>query len=1409
MKTVARIRCALILSAMLIAFVACESSLNEIKSALLSQFDSLDIDNSNGLSFAEAKNGRSDLTESQFESLDANGDNTLSRAELGAPTPREDTAVITISYSLQTLDVGSTEQFEATSTDARDKSFAWSSGDETIALVSDTGLVLGVSSGTTTIRAVGKASGGRGSVEATFVSPNASLPLWNGELGWSGSSGTLDTSRPFRGSACFEGYPGMNRPAQVNLKEYPSLNANISSYEEIWLFAATSEAGDSFRVTLYGNGFASNSVFIEDYVEGGVLDPNWRLARIPIADLVTEEFRLEKVGQLAFDPDAATEGHSVFVDEVWAVGAEALDSDDVPLLGPVKDIQFGNVAVHSSAKRRLTLSNIGSATLTIKKAAISGLHKDEFAVEPGPFTIEPGASRKIQVEFAPKAVLTKATGDKTATLLLVHDYTPLGSSLAVSLFGRAVSPAISVSRDALDFGAVADGSSAMRSLVVSNPGNGTLHVSSVSTTHPSFVATPSSFDLAPDADQTVSVTFTSSTATSLREELAISSNAVDSELVTVDLEATGLSAAGTGALPVDTENVTSSNITLTWPKLSNVDLVKVYLSPEPFISGSAPPAAQILLDTLPGNATTYTASDLAPSVDAFFQVIALDDQGVVMAQGTAHGRTVGGPRAELDGVARQVCLVAPSILCVVLTNEHVHSFSEGADSHDQGIDEIVGETGAEFQAGPWTVTRANGDSINVTAVHRLTSPIGEYYYEAGYGNRTWNNFVDVDHELYLVLDEPVGSPEVLTVTGPTVDYEFMTQDFQRISRQAAVGFVLPFSDRYLETLAIQVNQVGYSPRAKERYAYVSGWMGDGGPLPLNGMPATAEVLIEPVDAFEPRQSTLTGLPIALRSPLDESAGTEVRQIDLANLPAAEGTVYRVRVPEVGVSWPTQVSETAVFKAFYTVARGLFHNRWAGELRPDLTEWSRPTDHVVAFAGENDDPWTFFPRDTPLTDPFFLAGGHHDAGDFDIRPFHGLVGEVLLNAFESNASVFTDGQLTIPESGNGIPDLLDEALWSLAAWEQLQEVSGENQGGIRMGVESWSHPGIYFANEDPLPYFTLSVNAIHTARVAGLFAQASRLVEPYDQTKADELLNRAIAAYDYAVAAGIDETAGGPILYAAGELYRVTGEPRYREMASQAWDSNYVGWGIWDREIPYTAPSVDNPQPIVPDHIVGILGSQEPILGLYDAYIADFGRIVERDPVEAYHAFRNGRPPTIMPNWGKGTTVGQYLRTLYAARQLLDLSKKEKQMLLNKISLSADYVLGCNPLGRCWITGLGSRPPQDPLHTDSLAFMAEGMPPIPGIPVYGPVPEVPSHGNAIYSVRLAYPAYPERPLMRRYADVHYVVRCSEFTVWETQIEQTRLFSQLLDHPLAPPESWLPGGTEHRNPRAPRESATANQ
>jgi len=48
----------------------------------------------------------------------------------------------------------------------------------------------------------------------------------------------------------------------------------------------------------------------------------------------------------------------------------------------------------------------------------------------------------------------------------------------------------------------------------------------------------------------------------------------------------------------------------------------------------------------------------------------------------------------------------------------------------------------------------------------------------------------------------------------------------------------------------------------------------------------------------------------------------------------------------------------------------------------------------------------------------------------------------------------------------------------------------------------------------------------------------------------------------------------------------------------------------------------------------------------------------------------------------------------------------------------DWALGANPAGWCFTTGLGSRPPYNPLHLDSYFHLSSGLGPAPGLVIYG-------------------------------------------------------------------------------------------
>ncbi len=831
----------------------------------------------------------------------------------------------------------------------------------------------------------------------------------------------------------------------------------------------------------------------------------------------------------------------------------------------------------------------------------------------------------------------------------------------------------------------------------------------------------------------------------------------------------------TPAVPgkITVSKISSTGADLSWTQFEGATGYNVYIAPEPNLLGNL--NSRILVNSLSSSTTSYTITGLAAAVDTFVRLEAVGNGSYL----DGYFKTIGGPRAAISTPVREVHLVAPDILMIVLENKGtVNTPSTGT---------ITGNTGADWQSGTWTVKRKDGTSISVTSVSRHSITVAQPGYILGYGG-DWKvenpKVIDVDHRIYLKLSQEVGSPEIL--------------DISHSGTNTNAAFKLLFSDRYLETPAIQINQVGYNPAAKKRWAYFSTWLGDGGAMPLtNVLNKKAEVLKENGDLNQ-RTAVNSNLDITLRKSNDAFAGTDVAEINLANVPADENTRYRVRVHGVGVSWPTAVSNLALLKAYYISSRGMFHNRWCGDLSPQYTDWVRPVsgkygraDHCEAYfteGGIGPETYLCLTGDGHTSAALkTVMGGHHDAGDFDLRRYHVQVAQDLMRAFEVNKNAFTDNQLNIPESGNGIPDLLDEALWSVRLWEELQDTDG----GVRMGVQTSRHPwGIYFANQEPLDWCTFSKEKPHTLYVAGLFAQAAYVVKPYNADKSAELQDRAIKAYSYALSSPEAADYAGWKIYPAGELYRLTGDQKYKsdfEAAAASVNSVTIQSEIYPGDYGATGG-----HRAMADSVMAYITAPYPkdsalvtrLTGLIKNERYPFSTISNSN--EAHRTIRH----PYGPYWGKQTAIGWNLDGAFQLKQLGSYSATESQDYIDALSLAADSMLGANPAGESWTTGLGSRYPMEPLHLDSLAFLKSGKSAIPGIPIYGIIEGAPNVDTYKPMTMGYYPAFGSQPMMHRYVDAKYYVVSSEFdmTVMSANVE---LFASLLPPGLTVPECWKPG------------------
>ena len=137
----------------------------------------------------------------------------------------------------------------------------------------------------------------------------------------------------------------------------------------------------------------------------------------------------------------------------------------------------------------------------------------------------------------------------------------------------------------------------------------------------------------------------------------------------------------------------------------------------------------------------------------------------------------------------------------------------------------------------------------------------------------------------------------------------------------------------------------------------------------------------------------------------------------------------------------------------------------------------------------------------------VDAGWHDAGNYDMYvPSTAPSAQTLLIAYELAPERFGDEALNIPESGNGVPDILDEAKWGLRWVLSMQEKSGAFRH--REAVMKWSPEGP--AHKDKTVRWIAGVSTAATAKAVAALEVAARVYRPFDAafaTRCDEAAQR--------------------------------------------------------------------------------------------------------------------------------------------------------------------------------------------------------------------------------------------------------------------------------------------------------------
>ena len=493
---------------------------------------------------------------------------------------------------------------------------------------------------------------------------------------------------------------------------------------------------------------------------------------------------------------------------------------------------------------------------------------------------------------------------------------------------------------------------------------------------------------------------------------------------------------------------------------------------------------------------------------------------------------------------------------------------------------------------------------------------------------------------------------------------------------------------------VRVNQHGYEPAARKRATLVSDatepveWVlrGSGGTEAASGLTevlgadATAGLHVHRVDFS---QVTEPGSYV-LEADGEQSAAFSVRE-GLYEPLVIDALAY-FYLARSGV----EISADIVGEQYARAAGHVSDAGAGGVNKGDLNVPCQPAEDSAKYY---DEPWT---GDYRLD----VVGGWYDAGDHGKYVVNGGLAVAQLMGVWERASraggaavaALGDGSLPLPEHGDGVPDVLNEARWELDFLMSMAVPAGEKYAGMahhKIHDFGWSAIPMLPADATNVRYLHRPSTAA-TLNVAAAGAQGARVWQAYDADYAATLLAAARSSWRAALenpevyAPKADGFFGGgpyddadvsdDFYWAAAELFLTTGEDEFADFlaaspvhAQDSFPTVGFSWDRLDGVAKMQLACVDNAHP--------------DRARLADQVVAGARAIAA---VQASQPFGQAMPPEGYV-WASNAQILNNIVVLGAG---YDLSGD--QGLLAAARESMDYILGRNALDLSYVTGYGTR-----------------------------------------------------------------------------------------------------------------------
>ncbi|MBR1410251.1 MAG: glycoside hydrolase family 9 protein [Prevotella sp.] len=694
-----------------------------------------------------------------------------------------------------------------------------------------------------------------------------------------------------------------------------------------------------------------------------------------------------------------------------------------------------------------------------------------------------------------------------------------------------------------------------------------------------------------------------------------------------------------------------------------------------------------------------------------------------------------------------------------------HSFAEGDDTLL-----VFGERlkAAEAQkAGLWFISSTDDKSFGKTqpmAVWRKSKPM----------NTDHTLTSELDHWLFLQMPKSMKQGCTYKVSIPT-----------SIGCDTAEA-TIRFDVWNCMSEAVHVNIIGYSLLESVHAADLYQWLGDGGQRDYKSLEGKGVWLYNVNTKKKQKVGTVKFWQPASAS-ANEAGGKSLIGTDVWNIDFKQSKpgCYRLVVEDVGCSMDFEINSEVYYEPYRYSVRGYYYMRLGEPIDPTHVT---PIPRQPQFIPETDPkgftvyktdfhPWSpgwrelhtdvwDEPHFKPLKQSIFwqhrlpgnpvnidVKGGHSDAFDWDRHLAHvSNIYDMLLPYILSGGRL-NDDQLGIRESGNGIPDIIDEARNEVDFFLSIRDGEAYSQG-VTNPCADWS---VMF--QAGCTTMAAWANAANCA----IIAEAFRL--NHNDSLRQYYTDEAIKAFRFASRQenqqlddrqdiGSMQMRGRDFRQmAAAYLYNVTGDEQWEKIfAEEKYTVNISN--VW-----IAAAYLACPQP---RH--------------YSALYQEIKNAVNAE-AEKYNISHVANRPSRRAANDRRWHVSQNLQLVMLAHYIAD--KAQRKQLEHIMFTEAGWALGRNPGNIVELTGLGERHITDVYSTgrnDGEPGTHPGQTPFNGTETWSP-----GHngGDARVILAYCYPSWQDGgwPRQESYFNQRYFWVNGEFTPRETMRGKMALLAYL--------------------------------